>query len=1047
MPARDDSPLAQAVLQEALFGDVLHHASGGIFLTDADGRLQQIDTRFCAMLAASPADLIGTALSLISPAARQAQLHNQLAQMQATQHASFEWPCLRRDGSVFNVEIHVTRRTDQCLLGIMFDLSERDRLRHSQTERMRWEQLARQTLDTLPEHICVLDERGIIIAVNRAWRDFALANGATTNTACEGANYIDICRRAAQHDDPDARAFLEGMHDILAGRSQQFELEYPCAAPGDQGWYAVRVRRFADEGPVRVVVAHDNVSMRKIAEIALKSSEVRYRSIVETAQEGVWVTDHKGRTSFVNRSMERILGYRADEMLGRPMLDFLDAQMLDQIDQRLTQWGTGLDGEFELRFRRKDGSPVWVMLMSNSLPDDKGGWSGALSMVTDVTQRHHAESALRASEERFQQAFEYAATGMALVGLDGEWLKVNSALQEMLGYPGEALFAVRQQQLLHPVDREHAEAFTNALLAGELRYYQAEQRYVHYKGTELWLQVSVSLVRDRNGAPLHFILQALDVTHRVAADLAFRRYAHLQELLAGFGQRALADTGVDQLLEQAATLVHDGLAVPLCLLLERHDATCIVRAGYGLKAADLGRTVQGRKPAGHDLHDFDLLHDYGVCSGTEVAMDGLNGPFGLLAAYDTVPRLFTPEENHFLHAVALLVATALERRQAQDARIEYLKLEHRRNQEHFRLAAMLERSRDEVVMITDLQGNLEFCNSAFSRLTGYAEDDVIGRSAALLHAEGPSVHHSLWQQLRERNEWRGRLEFVGQNGRQLVLEGSISPVRDSQGQITGYVTVATDITYQQQLETRLLRDEKLKSLGFMAAGIAHDFNNILNVILGNAELAGLDLPEGTQGLDNLQQVAIAVDRGRALVDQLLTFARQEHPQFAIVAIGTLARETAKLLRPGLPAHITLQVAVDENAPDVMADAVQVRQIILNLATNAIHALRDSGGHLTLRVLPERNHRTDQIDQVRLEVEDTGCGMSADVLDRIFDPFFTTRDVGEGTGLGLSVVHGIVQRHGGEIRVQSEPGKGSLFSVILPIVPPYSNTGVATQSPL
>lgn len=1051
MASPADEKLTEQALRETFLRDLVLRGAGGMFQCDQHGVILRVDSSLGEMLGYQPGELAGLNIRIACPAQQQGQLLAQLGMLPQLRCGFFECQCQRRDGSVFWAEMHLSQQEDACILGLVRDISERRQLMQIQEEKRRWEIFARSTLDALPEHICVVDGDGVIIAVNRAWREFGSSNGATPQLANEGINYLAICERAARQEGGHAAEFLQGIRDVIAGRCERFAMEYPCDSPLQQRWFAVRVSRFDDDGPLRLVIAHDDISQRKQTEVSLRHSEVRFRSIVETAQEGVWVLDIDARTTFVNHRIEQILGYGAVEMLGRTMLDFMDEQARSEATVHLQQWGPAFDGEYEFRFLRKDGSSVWAQLTCNPLPADNDSWQGALVMVTDITQRHYAAAALRASEERFFNAFEYAATGMALVALDGSWLKINTTVCDLLGYTRNEFFARSQRDITHPDDLNLDQELAQRLLDGEIPFYHIEKRFLHKQGHVLWILLAISLVRDRAGAPLHYIVQAQDISAHVLAEAATRRQASLQGLIAEFSQLALAHSNIDALLEQAVQVAARGLEVEHSLLLEfQPDGSSLgIKAGTGWQQEWHARTVHqldntgGSQPpqsgpaARTGFRALDILAAHYIHNGIDVTIEGLNRSYGILGCYAPAGRAFSAEEISFLHSLALTVATALERRQAQEARIEYLKLEHRRNQEHYRLSAMLERSKDEVVIITDPEGRIEFVNGAFSRLTGYDESEMAGRTPEFLHAEGASSWHALWQIVLQHNEWKGRLEYRGKNRRTLVLEATISPVRDNTGAITGYVTVGTDITYQQQLESRLLRDEKLKSLGYLAAGIAHDFNNILNVILGNAELTALDLPEGSMGCSNLQQVNIAVERGRTLVDQLLTFARQEQPRFSIISLAGLVGETAKLMRPGLPSNIALQVSIDPEAPEILADPVQLRQIILNLATNAVHALNECGGTLQLQVAPQRRSSDGELDQVRLVVRDNGGGIDPEVLDRIFDPFFTTRDVGEGTGLGLSVVHGIVERHGGRISVESEPGRGSCFTVLLPVVPPYA----------
>lgn len=260
---------------------------------------------------------------------------------------------------------------------------------------------------------------------------------------------------------------------------------------------------------------------------------------------------------------------------------------------------------------------------------------------------------------------------------------------------------------------------------------------------------------------------------------------------------------------------------------------------------------------------------------------------------------------------------------------------------------------------------------------------------------------------------------------------------------------------QQQAEAQLRQAQKMEAIGTLAGGIAHDFNNILAGIIGFAEMALDDLPEENPVRRHIELVLKGGFRGRDLVKQILSFSRLTGHERKSVSVGQVIEETFKLLRPALPSTIEIQTRLHRIQDTIFADPVQIHQVFMNLCTNAAHAMRDAGGKLDVTLadaeLPDKlvTERPDLKPgaYIRLSVRDTGCGMTPEVLEKIFDPFFTTKAPGEGTGMGLSVVHGIVQSHGGHIIVQSEPGAGSTFHVYLPKVSPGATANRAAQEPV
>ncbi|HET6348788.1 MAG TPA: ATP-binding protein [Candidatus Krumholzibacteria bacterium] len=353
-----------------------------------------------------------------------------------------------------------------------------------------------------------------------------------------------------------------------------------------------------------------------------------------------------------------------------------------------------------------------------------------------------------------------------------------------------------------------------------------------------------------------------------------------------------------------------------------------------------------------------------------------------------------------------------------------------------------------VVFAIDAGGVFTLSEGRGLQALGLEPGQVVGMSAFEVYSDFPQIVKNLRACL------EGHLINDVVEVKTLVFESLYVPRRDASGRIVGVSGVAWNVTARvraeemaRDLEAQLRQSQKMETVGTLAGGIAHDFNNILSPILGYADLALLDIPPGHPARDDIEQVMKAARRARGLVEQILIFSRRSDQVMRPVQLHLVVNEALKLIRSMLPSSIELSQRIEKEGDTVLADAGQMHQVVMNLTTNAVHAMRNTGGVLRV-VLGHREIDAGTAEKlgdlvpgsyVVLSVIDHGEGMDADTRNRVFEPFFTTKRPGEGTGLGLSVVHGIMHSHGGAIDVQSEPGKGSTFTVYIPSAPARAET--------
>ncbi len=341
------------------------------------------------------------------------------------------------------------------------------------------------------------------------------------------------------------------------------------------------------------------------------------------------------------------------------------------------------------------------------------------------------------------------------------------------------------------------------------------------------------------------------------------------------------------------------------------------------------------------------------------------------------------------------------------------------------------------VLITDKSGDeIIYANEAAGSLFGLSVEELKTHKATEFY--NPSDRATMVE-IVDRNGYLKNKELKGVNaqGNSWWVELSVKPI-EFDG-TAALLSIYHDVTNRRMLEMQLRQAQKMEAIGTLAGGIAHDFNNILLAIFGYTELALTQLEKGSPLRRHLQNILIASERAKNLVYQILAFSRQGEQEFRPIQVKTTTREALKLLRASLPTTIHISNNIQSNSV-VMGDPTQIHQVLMNLCTNAGHAMQKSGGELSVELSEVTlDAEFTAIHQdvtpglyIKLTVSDTGEGIPSEILPRIFEPFFTTKDKSKGSGWGLSVVHGIVKKHSGTVTVESELGKGSAFTVYLPV---------------
>lgn len=647
--------------------------------------------------------------------------------------------------------------------------------------------------------------------------------------------------------------------------------------------------------------------------------------------------------------------------------------------------------------------------------------------VVRLTQA--VENAVRVSrtERELQQMKEWQSAVLgsvdaqiALLDAGGQVILVNDAWRKASSAPtaddprygvDQDYFAVVED--LYQVEEPFAEpvvAGVRDVLAGRTARFRLEFPCVRRTGEERWYRLDVSSLQ--HGARPGAVVMHMDITERVREEAMRLENAELLDsILQG------VDEGILVVSDQGELLTHNKAAESIL----GHAAVSSERDWLTWLDTDAGNAAM-------------LSHSRG-----SPLVQALGG------------TVVSEHEVRLIHSDGHAVYISLNARPLTDrggatrrvvATFRDISERIARDMEMRRIVVAIEQTADAII-ITDTTGNIEYVNPAFSTMYGYAADEVCGKHTRILRdaAQESGVYEELWTTLKEGKTWTGRFNNRTKAGVSIVADATITPVRDGDGAVLFFVASERDITQQIALESRARQSQKMEAIGVLAGGIAHDFNNILAAIEGYAHMAASNLTENSQASEDLKYVIRGAARAKALVRQILTFSRQSEASMKPVLVDAVITDSVELLRATLPSSVRIRTRFVLKDALVTADETQVQQVIVNLCTNAAHAMKKDGGEFEIRLnlatLKAGEEPVESLalfpgEYAHLEVADQGVGIAPEVIGQIFDPFFSTKKEDGGTGLGLSTVLGIVKEHGGGVSVESEVGKGTSFHVYLPL---------------
>jgi PAS domain S-box-containing protein len=988
--------------RERLLRAVIDNSPSAISLMDTDQRLTLVNAEWARSHGVDPEFAIGKTLSEIGS---EQEIEQSAAYdrevLKTGMPVEFEVETIRTDGLP---QTHMCAKfpipgTDGQPIGIgstYTNITERKRAE----EALRWsERDLRGILDNMVDTFFRTDRNGRIIMVSPSISQLL---GTTTEEAlgrefrsffADPSGYDNLTDQLSRH-----RGELE---------SHEMRLQRP---DGVDVWVLATARYyFDDDGDIAGIegVTHD-ITMRKRAEEALHRSEDRFRDFAEATSDWMWESDADMKFSYVSARLFETTGVDPKNVIGK------SRQQLRTPDGDDNEWKTYENSiaehkpfrDFEYSTINDSGERRTLRISGKPRFDEDGAFLGYRGTGTDITQERAAELREARTRQRFLDAIETVPVGFALFDSDDRLVLWNNLYEVMAAVELDLQSGSSFESLI----RESVELGLIADANGREEEWIGKRLEKHRNPmgpfivlrAGKWVQIREHKTPDGN-----ILLVADDIT-----DL--RR----------------AEESVRESERQLKTFIN---SIPdIAWLKDSENRLIAVNEAYARQAGRRINELIGKTDL--EIWPKDLSKVYW---DTDEEVKWARSPIrneeiveksdGSRVWFDTIKAPLLDEFDHVVGTVGT-GRDVTDRKKAED--------------ELRKLSAAVEQS-PAAILITNPDGMVEYANPKYFVTTGFEPDEVLGKLPVFFEPRDtdPDLIRRITQTVKSGQEWRSEGRYKRKDGEHYWSSLAVSPITNADGIVSHFLGIAEDTSDKRKMDEQLRHAQKLEAVGTLAGGVAHDFNNILTGILGHCYIAVEKTPTDSDICFNLDQITVASNRARDLVQQLLAFSRRRESDLKPISLQAIVDEAVKLVHASIPSTIAINWHVAEDAGFVMADPTQIHQVLLNLCSNAVDAIGGKSGQIDVKI---ENIVTDQTIAVsqsnlepgsyaRLSIADNGSGMDAYTLDRVFDPFFTTKPVGSGTGLGLAAVHGIIQDHDGGISVESEPGKGTIFNLFLPCI--------------
>ena len=981
---------------------VLDAAADAVVVFDPAGRIRYANAAACRAHGYAREEILRVRIDELGAPLAGPPLRERMAKLAPGGTVRFELASRRKDGTTFPAEAQVSAITlggEDLLVGSARDISDRARL---EDQLRTSEARLRSVLDNVPDLILEIDQAGVIRYVNRLRPGYA-----PENVTGMPVQELVVPEERGAVTDALARAWASGRH---------VDLEVRAPAPdGTVTWWWARIAPVVREGRSdRLLVATREVTRRKVAEQTVRTAETRLQDLLDPLDLLAVIVRADGRVAYCNDFFLARTGWRREDVIESPWLERCvpaDSRMFVEPVLARAVRTSSVPAHFEHALVTREGARRLVAWSLTVLRATEGEFAALACLGEDVTDRRAAEEATRSSEGKFRALFAASLDAIALYDAEtARVLDANQAFERLYGYGRDELTALTAVALSDEAEE------TRAVFAG----LREPGQQVKVRRRSRRKDGSVFLADISDGV---FLLGGRRVVWAIIRDVTDRARAEeeqraARESLEGTLQ-ALPDLLFVMDADRRITHFHAPHQELLYLSPER---------------------FQGRP-----------LTDVLPADATDAITRAIDDAERTGAHYGSVYALDLPGGKRWFElSVSRRGAAGASDRSfvalARDVTLQHVAEDALRASEA--MNRLLVEGAGAGIAFFDPNGTILHVNAIGAALAGGTPAEFIGQSVhGAKAAFDVGVFAARLEEVVSTGEPREYEDKVRLSGARRWFLSKWQPLRDRDGRLTGVQVIALDITARKQADERerglaekLQQTQKLESLGVLAGGIAHDFNNLLSGILGNADLALLELPPGSAARHPLEQVLAGARRAADLTKQMLAYSGRGRFVVETIELPQLVKEMGSLLEVSISKKNVLRYEFAGSVPAVDVDVAQIRQVVMNLILNAAEAIGNARGVIAVHIGATNCEAGELADYVLgetlaagtyvyVEVADTGSGMTPEVRTRMFEPFFSTKFAGRG--LGLAAVLGIVRGHRGALRIESQPGHGTTFRVLLP----------------